>query len=170
MLAAMGERNGGARAAELRHTLGVGDDSFRRTIAALIERGWAAPNPGYGHPLRPEYILTPRGHDLAEPAADLAALLSRRTWGDQALRKWPLPVVHSTLEGRRRFSEIEDHLAGPPPRALATALRRVDDLGLVARRVESGASPPHAVYLPTPRARPLATPLGRLSEVLRGAA
>ena len=36
-------------------------NSLTRTLSYLREQGWVMPNPGHGHPLRPEYILTESG-------------------------------------------------------------------------------------------------------------
>lgn len=170
ILAEMHARPAGARAAEIRHALGVGADSFARTARAIVSRGWLVPNPGYGHPLRPEYVLTAAGAELGEPAADLISCLRERSLGDAARRKWPLPVVHATQQGSARFSEIDAELGGPPPRALSGALQIVAELGLVRRAVDAAATPPRTLYAPTRRARPLASPLARLAELLAGAA
>src|SRR4029079_6119097 len=50
---------GGGRFANLRRRLGVSGESRRRTLATLVEAGLVARNPGHGHPLRADYVLTP---------------------------------------------------------------------------------------------------------------
>ena len=45
---------GGARFAVLVARLGISPPSLRRTLAAAEAAGLVMPNPGYGHPLRPE--------------------------------------------------------------------------------------------------------------------
>src|ERR671932_2722006 len=84
-------RTRGTRFVVLSKSLGVGRESLRRTLDALIELGLVRRNPGYGHPLRPEYLLTRRGERVAERCATLLALLD----GDAevALKKWSLPVL-----------------------------------------------------------------------------
>src|SRR4051812_3041544 len=64
-------RSRGSRVAALTGTLGVSRESLRRTLAALQTEELVVRNPGYGHPLRPEYLLTARGEAVA-PAARAA--------------------------------------------------------------------------------------------------
>ena len=49
VLAELHRGAGGAKFVTLVNRLGIGRDSLRRTLAALIERGWVMPNPGHGH-------------------------------------------------------------------------------------------------------------------------
>src|ERR687883_1420320 len=81
------QRQKGSRFAALAGTLGVGRESLRRTLESLLELGLVARNPGYGHPLRPEYVLTPRGADVARRCARLLEVADN----DVLLRKWSLP-------------------------------------------------------------------------------
>ena len=50
----------------------------------------SARNPGYGHPLRPEYVLTTQRRGAARRCAALLARGRRRA---SLLRKWSLPVL-----------------------------------------------------------------------------
>jgi DNA-binding HxlR family transcriptional regulator len=145
------DRTRGTRFVVLVNRLGVGRESLRRTLDALIELGLVARNPGYGHPLRPEYLLTPPGQDAAERCTRLLGLLD----GDAeiALKKWSLPVL-AALSGPSRFSELRDALPGVTARALALALKDLQTAGLVDRRVED-AYPPTATYVATRRGRRL---------------
>ena len=69
-------RTRGTRFATLTGRLGVTGESLRRTLAYLQEEGLVERNPGYGHPLRPEYLLT-RARTPARPPR--AARSSRRS-------------------------------------------------------------------------------------------
>jgi DNA-binding HxlR family transcriptional regulator len=149
-------RQKGSRFVTLGNTLGVGRESLKRTLESLIDLGLVARNPGYGHPLRPEYVLTPRGRSVAERCAKLLAALNGTT--DVALRKWSLPVL-AALRRPSRFSELQAALPSVTARALALALKDLQGVGLVERRIED-AYPPIAVYAPTPRARRLQRILG----------
>jgi DNA-binding HxlR family transcriptional regulator len=146
------ERQKGSRFATLVGILGLGRESLRRTLDALIALGLVERNPGYGHPLRPEYVLTAAG---AEAAARCRRLLD--ALGDDrdlALRKWSLPVLVA-LERAGRFSELRDALPGVTPRALALTLKDLQAAGLVERVVEDAAYPPTVRYTATRAARPL---------------
>jgi DNA-binding HxlR family transcriptional regulator len=145
-------RQKGSRFAALAGILGVSRESLRRTLTALIELGLVGRNPGYGHPLRPEYVLTSRGDDVAQRCARLLAAV-----GDDrelALRKWSLPVLIA-LRDAGRFSELRQDLPGITPRALAMTLKDLQAAGLVERRVDEEAYPPTVIYAATRAARPL---------------
>jgi DNA-binding HxlR family transcriptional regulator len=149
-------RQKGSRFVTLGNTLGVGRESLKRTLDSLLDLGLVARNPGYGHPLRPEYVLTPRGRPVAARCAKLLDALNGTT--DVALRKWSLPVL-AALRGPSRFSELRASLPTITGRALALALKDLQGAGLVDRRVKD-AYPPTAVYVPTARARRLQKILG----------
>jgi DNA-binding HxlR family transcriptional regulator len=153
-LALLGER-GGARFVELQRRLGVGRESLRRALDALVELGVVRRNPGYGHPLRPEYVLTAKGR---KPAAAVRHLLAAAA-PDVLLRKWSVPVL-AELGSERRFSELHTALAGVTPRALALTLRQLEQAKLVRREVLP-TRPPSTVYRPTARGRRAQEALGR---------
>jgi DNA-binding HxlR family transcriptional regulator len=135
----------GARFVELERKLGVGRASLRRALDALIELGYAAPNPGYGHPLRPEYRITRAGSD----AAAFVRRAVQSSERDTLLRKWSVPVLVELREPRR-FSELRAALPAVTPRALALALRDLERARLVRREVLP-TRPPSTVYRATPR-------------------
>jgi DNA-binding HxlR family transcriptional regulator len=143
-LALLDER-GGARFVELQRKLEVGRESLRNALDALLELGYVRRNPGYGHPLRPEYVITPDGR----AAAPLAARVSRAATRETLLRKWSVPVL-AQLDDPRRFSELRAALPGVTPRALALALRDLEDARLVQRDVLP-TRPPSTVYRATRR-------------------
>lgn len=147
-------RRGGAKTATLLHVLGVGRDSLRRSLDALAALGLAARNPGYGHPLRPEWILTADGARLAPACAALLRGARRLGAEEAALRKWSVPVLHALGPGEARFSALGRALPSTTPRALAAALRTLEESGLVARRVLDGR-PPAVAYRLERRARGL---------------
>lgn len=147
VLAELG-RTRGTRFVVLANRLGVGRTSLRRTLDALIELGLVRRNPGYGHPLRPEYLLSPAGEVAAARCERLLAAVEGKR--DVVLRKWSLPVLVA-LGKQARFSELREALPGVTARALALALKDLERAALVDRRVE-GTYPPTAVYAPTPTA------------------
>ena len=145
-LALLGER-GGARFVELQRRLEVGRESLHRALDALIETGLARRNEGYGHPLRPEYVLTAQGRRAAPTATGII----RANDPDTLLRKWSVPVL-AELGEERRFSELRIALTGVTPRALALALQDLEAAGYLRREVRA-TRPPSSVYRPTARGR-----------------
>jgi len=142
-LALLDER-GGARFVELQRKLGVGGDSLRRALEALVELGLVRRNPGYGHPLRPEYLVTDTGREAARVCAGVLAAGD----ADILLRKWSVPTL-AQLDRPRRFSELRTALPDVTPRALALALRDLEDAGLAEREVRP-TRPPSTLYRATP--------------------
>jgi DNA-binding HxlR family transcriptional regulator len=142
-------RQKGSRFAALSGTLGVGSDSLRRALDSLLALGLVTRYPGYGHPLRPEYVLTDQGRRVAQRCTKLLAASE----DDVLLRKWSLPVL-AALGRPARFSELRAAIPGVTPRALALALKDLQAADLVERRVED-AYPPRALYTPTPQGRRL---------------
>ena len=55
------QRAHGAKFVTLHSQLGVGRATLRATLDDLIAEGWVLRNPGHGHPMRPEYLLTKEG-------------------------------------------------------------------------------------------------------------
>lgn len=155
-------RQRGSRFVTLARTLGMSRESLRRTLAALIDGGFVGRNPGYGHPLRPEYVLTRRGERIAARSRPLVDLLHDLGLEDVGLKKWSMPVVFALSGGPLRFSELRDRLEGISPRALTLALKDLEATGLVERRVTIDY-PPATIYRLTRTARPLAQLLRQIS-------
>jgi len=154
LLAELG-RDGGAKLVTLQSRLGVGREALRQTLPSLIDQGWLARNPGYGHPMRPEYVLTARGAAVAPACRRLWDALKRAGLERAALYKWTLPVLLALHEGDDRFHALKARLPAITPRALAAALRKLQEVGLAERSVTEGY-PPQTCYRLTPRGRRLA--------------
>jgi len=146
------ERTRGSRFATLSGRLGVSGESLRRTLGWLVDAGLVARNPGYGHPLRPEYVLTRRGRALGPRAQRLLQAL--QGYDEVGLKKWSLPVL-AALDEPRRFSELRAALPEATPRALTLALKDLQAAGLVTRTVRDDY-PPAVVYETTTAAQPIA--------------
>lgn len=154
-------RLGGARHIELVTGLRINRDSLRVTLDWLIAEGWIARNPGYGHSLRPEYILTPSGTPLGRPAVEVVEAIEALGVEDAALRKWALALVFLTARSPMRFAGLKAALPGVTPRALTVALKALASAGLIDRDVEEGY-PPQVIYRATSKGHLLAKRLGGL--------
>jgi DNA-binding HxlR family transcriptional regulator len=154
-------RSKGSRFVTLSNRLGLGRESLRRTLTALIDAGLVMKNPGYGHPLRPEYVLTEHGRTVAPACARLIATLERLDARAVGLKKWSMPAVLALADGECRYSELRKRLPGVTPRALTLALKDLGAAELVERRVTPDY-PPSTVYRLRPKARPLARILATL--------
>jgi DNA-binding HxlR family transcriptional regulator len=148
------EKGRGAKFVTLSKTLGVGRDTLRATLEDLIDLGLVMPNPGYGHPMRPEYLLTAEGQRLAPTSGRLISTVRRLDIEPLAFRKWTMPVALVLGRDDHRFSELRDTLPGITPRALTLSLKDMQECALVRRDVYDDY-PPVTGYRPDRRARGL---------------
>lgn len=125
----------GARFVELVHRLALSRDSLARTLDAAAAIGWVRRNPGHGHPLRPEYILTEAGEAAAARAATIADVQSAIGLRPGATTRWSLPLVAGIGAGHDRFNALSRLLAPATPRALSQGLSALGKQGLVMREV-----------------------------------
>ena len=147
-------RSSGCKFITLVRRLGIGRDSLCRTLNALIDHGWVRRNPGHGHPLRPEYILTRAGAKLAPWCVRLLRGLKAAGIEYGILRKWSIPVAYVLGKRVERFSELKVVLSGCTARALTQTLKDLQGAGLVERMV-SDEYPPATYYRLTARGRRL---------------
>ncbi|GJM18444.1 MAG: hypothetical protein DHS20C14_06570 [Phycisphaeraceae bacterium] len=134
----------GCRVAQLTHTLHAGRQPVRDTLDALIALGLVQPNPGYGHPLRPEYVLTRRGGRVGPACTTLMSALREAEAIDIGLRKWSMPTLAAVGLGATRFGAIALALEDATDRALSHALGGLVDVGLIERSIADRRPPtPH---------------------------
>lgn len=132
------------RQAPLLTATGASRTAFGQSIEHLIKLGLLERNPGYGHPLRPEFRLTPTGQAAAEMAQNI---LAAPTTDEQRLirRSWTVPVL-ITLRQPRQFAEIKRGLGSITDRALSQSLKSMEDLNWIDRSVNLEARPPKPLY------------------------
>jgi DNA-binding HxlR family transcriptional regulator len=142
----------GAKFVTLLNRTTASRDTLSDTLAQLMKQGVVMKNPGYGHPMRPEYILTPAGEALGPACIEATVVIPTLGILDIALKKWPMLVLVAIGRGGSRFGEIKELLPGVTPRALTGALRDLQQAGLIDRRITE-SWPPHTVYEMTDLAR-----------------
>jgi DNA-binding HxlR family transcriptional regulator len=156
-------RQRGSRFVTLARTLGMSRESLRRTLAALIDAGLVGRNPGYGHPLRPEYVLTRSGEGIARACRPLVETIRDAGLEEIGFKKWSMPVVYALSSEPRRFSELRELLPGISPRALTLALKELEGAGIVERRVTDDY-PPSSIYRLADHAHSLAADVSRVAR------
>lgn len=114
-------------------------DSLSRSLEELMAAGWVQRNPGYGHPLRPEYILTKEGQDLARYCSLFDALVAELGVTSVIYRKWSVPTLLGINEGATRFNELRDSLV-ITPRALSQSLDSLCAVDLVRQDAGYGTT------------------------------
>jgi DNA-binding HxlR family transcriptional regulator len=165
VMATMMDHGGGAKFVTVQRALGASRGSVRRALDGLIGAGLALRNPGYGHPMRPEYILTGDGKALAPAAAGLWRKLIRLGLAEVGLKKWSLPVTVALARVPGRFNRLREALPAATPRALAAALRDLQESGLIERFLVDD-DPPRTEYQVTRRGKSLAATAMELSHAL----
>ncbi len=158
-------RSRGGKFVTLHKRLDVGRETLRATLDDLIAQGWVDRNPGYGHPMRPEYLLTAEGARLAPSSGRLLATVRRLDVEAVALCKWTMPVTYALGGGARRFCELRDGLPGITPRALSLSLKDMQRTELVQRDVYDDY-PPVTSYRLHRRARPVLAALLPLARAV----
>ncbi|WP_421725129.1 winged helix-turn-helix transcriptional regulator [Bauldia sp.] len=133
------------RQAPLLAATGAGRTAFTASLQHLIEIGLLERNPGHGHPLRPEYRLTERGHDVAPIASRLADIVGDRPEAALLRRTWTVPILAVT-GAPRHFNEIKADLASITDRSLSKALQDLEDHGWIRRTVDVSLRPLRPTY------------------------
>lgn len=157
IMAHIGAANG-SRFAAILAGLGLSRSVLAAGIAQLIEAGWLARNPGHGHPLRPEYVLTEGGRPIGAYAGRVMQARDTLGLAPDDLSRWALPAVARLAQGAGRFSELRAALTPVTPRALSLALKQLEGAGLIDRALE-GTYPPTASYALTGKGNRLAAAL-----------
>jgi DNA-binding HxlR family transcriptional regulator len=131
-------RDNGAKFVTLVQRLNISRDALSRTLEALIQLGLIKRNTGYGHPLRPEYILTAPGNQIGQDALELLNHLQQLETSNSsslniALKKWTLPILHAIHHRINRFSSLRETLPSLSPRALTLTLQDLEQLTWLTR-------------------------------------
>ena len=132
------------RQAPLLAATGASRTAFAQSMDHLISMGLLERNPGYGHPLRPEFRLTQLGVTAAAIANKIQNV---STDEDQDLlrRSWTLPVL-ATLHMPSHFNDIKRNLQTITDRALSQSLKSMEIRSWVCRSVDETARPPRSIY------------------------
>lgn len=148
-------RDGGARFAVIARAFDLSHHSLVRCLEYLRTSGWVIPNPGHGHPLRPEYLLSESGRPVGALCERIAAQRDRLKLAATDLPRWSLAVTAGLAPDWTRFGELQTRLNPVTPRALSQTLQTMIGHDLVKRRLED-RYPPVALYGLTGRGQDLA--------------
>jgi DNA-binding HxlR family transcriptional regulator len=132
------------RQAPLLAATGASRTAFAQSMDHLIELGLLERNPGYGHPLRPEFRLTELGRTVATIADKIHRVSTEEDW-PLLRRSWTLPVLTS-LHKPGHFMDIKRRLPTITDRALSQSLKSMEARDWVCRSVDGGARPPRSIY------------------------
>lgn len=132
------------RQAPLLAATGASRTAFAQSMDHLISIGLLERNPGYGHPLRPEFRLTELGVSAAALANRIQSVTAER---DQDLlrRSWTLPVL-TAIHRPSHFNDIKRNLRTISDRALSQSLKTMEMRSWVHRHIDEAARPPRSIY------------------------
>lgn len=146
---------GGAKFVTLTKQLNISRSALSASLKYLIDAQWVMRNPGYGHPLRPEYLLHPAAEQLAATCHQVMMIIEKRNEEAVALKKWSLPIVAVIGPDKLRFNELRVALGNPTARAITLGIDLLYQHNWIAtRRTESFSR-----YLLQPKSRQLANRL-----------
>jgi DNA-binding HxlR family transcriptional regulator len=133
------------RQAPLLAASGASRTAFVQSLRHLEELGFLERNPGHGHPLRPEFRLTPAGQEIA-PIAHRIDVATRDNSGAVLVRKmWTVPLL-AVASRPKVFSELKRELRPITDRALSKSLRDLNDQNWIERDVNVELRPPRPSY------------------------
>lgn len=146
----------GARFAVLESTLGVARQTLRRALDAADRLGLILRNPGYGHPLRPEYLLSPDGEEVSAACVEVVRQARALDGLELVGRKWILPILAGLAHGgATTFAELQALATPITPAALTRTLDDLLEAGWIERETYA-VRPGRAPYRLARRTRPLA--------------
>ncbi len=133
------------RVSPVAHAAGCGRTAMTASFERLLELGLMVRSPGHGHPLRPEFMLSTEGREIAKWALQLETRIVDNVDRRRVRRAWALPIL-SELHEPRRFNELRKALKPITDRALTLALTDCVDAGWIERIVDADTSPPAVSY------------------------
>jgi DNA-binding HxlR family transcriptional regulator len=123
-------------------------------------------NPGYGHPLRPEYILQPKSEKITNKCHVFYEKLVKYNLGNLLKSKWNIPVLFILKDKKFRFSELKRLFEGITSRSLALTIKNLEREQLIERILISDY-PPTTLYSISHNFRFLIPILNELNSILK---
>ena len=133
------------RQAPLLSASGASRTAFTQSLIHLVNLGLLERNPGHGHPLRPEYRLTPKGAEIAVIAEKIKIVAPHKIQSAILRRAWTVPVL-AVSQKPLYFSEIKNELVSVTDRALSKSLQQLQENHWIRREVDTTKSPPRPLY------------------------
>lgn len=155
----------GAKFITLLKELNISRSVLTSTLHKLIEQKLAIRNPGHGHPLRPEYLLTDRGIRFGPFCKDMMLCIVEQHGYRLIQSKWAIQIIHLCSRGEIRFSELKSALTPITSRALSEELKALNSQGYVERRIIEGY-PPMTSYRTARRSTPFIMVIEKYKGVL----
>lgn len=144
VLALMHEGTPG-RQAPLLAASGASRTAFAQSLRHLEGLGLLERNPGHGHPLRPEFRLTPAGQALAPIAHQIETAVRDETGAILLRKMWTVPLL-AVANRPKVFSALKRELNPITDRALSKSLQDLNNQNWIERTVNVELHPPRPFY------------------------
>lgn len=158
------QRHKGVKYIFLHKRLKINKGVLSNTLQKLIEKNYIKKNPGYGHPLRPEYIMHENGIQTAMWCLEFYDKLLETNLSHLLKSKWNFPVILSFKNKKLRFSEIKVNLTGITSKALTIALKYLEQKSIIKREITADY-PPTTYYHLTEKLKGILPNLEKLSLI-----
>ncbi len=155
----------GAKFITLLNELEISRSVLTSTLRKLIAQDFVMRNPGYGHPLRPEYILTDEGIRLGPFCDEMMTCIIEKK-GDRLFQsKWAAQIINLCSQGEIRFSELKSALEPITSRALSEELKSLNSEGFIERKIFE-SYPPFTAYSLAKKSIPFIKVIEKHKDVL----
>ncbi|GHB25084.1 hypothetical protein GCM10007094_11440 [Pseudovibrio japonicus] len=124
---------------------GASRTSFAASLEHLVQLALLEKNPGHGHPLRPEFRLTPTGVQAAEIASRIVTAVPDEKEFSLLRKSWTVPILALTATPQR-FSVIRSDLATITDRALSASLYKLEEREWIRRDINTSERVPFPTY------------------------
>ncbi len=155
----------GAKFVTLLNELKISRSVLTFTLRKLIEQDFVMRNPGHGHPLRTEYILTDKGNSLGPFCNEMMKCIIEQKGYHLFQSKWAVQIIHFCSSGEVRFSELKSVLTPITSRALSEELKLLNSEGYIKRKIIEGY-PPLTAYSLTLKSIPFIKVIKRYKKIL----
>lgn len=133
------------RQAALLSAAGASRTAFTASLDHMVQLGLIERNPGHGHPLRPEFRLTPIGAHAAQMAGAIVNTIPDDRSNKLIRKSWTVPIL--ALTGTpHRYSTIKSNLRTITDRALSSSLHQLEAQDWIQRDIETTARMPFPTY------------------------
>lgn len=133
------------RQAPLVAATGASRTAFAASLDHLFQLGLLEKNPGHGHPLRPEFRLTPTGAMAAATAHRILNAVPNDDGFAIVRRTWAVPILAVT-DTPQRFSVIKSGLGPITDRALSQSLGVLEEREWLKRDIDTSLRTPFPTY------------------------
>ncbi len=135
----------GSKVITLQSHFGISRGILKSSLERLLDVGLVMENPGYGHPMRAEYILTSKGQALGPFCIALLEEGRKKEITEIFENKWSCPIIIKVGEHIKRFNELKNVLAPVTSRALSTNLKFLHEAKCLKREIFD-SHPPLFIY------------------------